>query len=148
VIRILGWVAVVVVLVLGACGGPSFSITQQEARDAAWQALAPNTSSGDRANWQVIQVRQVKGREVMEEFAREPSLGCWKGPTPMPNAEIRPGNDYWYVEMSPVPTTPLAGPTLSPTAPPFVPEPFLRQALFLLDAGGQVVARKLYCIVY
>jgi hypothetical protein len=66
----------------------------------------------------------------------------------MPNGEIQAGDDYWVVEMSPLPATPLPVPTLSPTAPPFVPEPFLRRALFLLDVDGRVVARKLYCVVY
>jgi hypothetical protein len=146
-------------LVLPACGGPvasptqppaqdAASLTRQQAQDAVWQALAPNTSSGDRANWQVVEVRQVKGRDVAEEFAGEPSLGCWKGPTPTPNGEIQPGGDYWYVEMSPKPATPLPGATISPTAPPFIPEPFLRQALFLIDLEGNVVARKLLCVIY
>jgi hypothetical protein len=35
--------------------------------------------------------------------------------------------------------------TISPTALPVVPEPFMYQAMFLIDVvGGQVVARKLY----
>jgi hypothetical protein len=145
-IKVQGWLAVVLVLVLGACAGGT--LTKQQTQDAAWQALAPNTSSGDRANWQVIQARQVKGQDVAQEFAGEPSLGCWMGPTPVPNGQIQPGADYWYVEMQPQPVTPLPGPTVSPTAPPFVPEPFLYQAFFLLDVDGRIVARKLYCVIY
>jgi hypothetical protein len=93
-------------------------------------------------------VEHVQGRDVADQFAGEPAPGCWKGPAPVPNGEIQPAASYWNVEMSPLPATPLAGPTLSPTAPPTIPEPFLRRALFLLDADGSVVARKLYCVVY
>jgi hypothetical protein len=145
--RLLPLIGLLTIVILAACGG-SASLTEQQAVDAAWDVLAPNTSSGDRANWQVVDVRQVKGRDVADEFAGEPSLGCWKGPTPMPNGAIQPNGDYWYVEMSPKPATPLPRPTISPTAPPSIPEPFLRQALFLLDTGGKVVARKLYCVIY
>ena len=66
----------------------------------------------------------------------------------MPNGEIKPEGDYWFVGMSPKSATPLPRPTLSPTAPPFIPEPFLRQALFLIDMDGNVVARKLFCVIY
>jgi hypothetical protein len=38
---------------------------------------------------------------------------------------------------------------ISPTAPLVVPEPFMYQAMFLMDAADdQVVARKLYCVIY
>ncbi len=124
------------------------ALTEQQVADIAWQALAPNTASGDRANWQAVEARQVKGRDVAEKFAGEAWLGCWKGPTPVPNGEIRSGADYWYVELMPQPATPLPAATISPTAPPLIPEPFLRQAFFLLDSEGQVVARKLYCVIY
>jgi hypothetical protein len=145
-----GAALVFLALVLAACctGLPEPAIDGTTVPDIAWDALAPNTSSGDRANWQVVDVRQVKGRDVADEFAGKPSSGCWKGPTPMPNGKIQADSDYWCVEMSPKPATPLPGPTISPTAPPSIPEPFLRQALFLLDAEGNVVARKLYCVIY
>jgi hypothetical protein len=145
-IKALAWMAMVLVLALAACGGQALG--RQQAQDAGWRALEPNTSSHDRANWQVVEVRQVRGQEVAYEFAGEPVSGCWSGPTPVPNGEIQPGDDYWYVAMSPRAATPLPAPTLSPTAPPFVPEPFMYKALFLLDGDGQVVARKLYCVIY
>jgi hypothetical protein len=136
-------------LVSGCCTGlPESAIDGTAVPDIAWDALAPNTSSGDRANWEVVASRQVKGRDVADEFKGDPSPGCWMGPTPVPNAEIQPGTDYWYVEMRPKPATPRPEPTLSPTAPPFVPEPFLYRALLLLDAEGRVVARKLFCVIY
>jgi hypothetical protein len=139
------WLAILA-LALVACGAPK--LTEQQAVDTAWQALAPNTSSGERVNWQVVAVEQVKGQDVAEKFAGEPSLGCWRGPTPVPNGEIRSAADYWYVELMPQPATPLPAATISPTAPPLIPEPFLRQALFLVDSDGQVIARKLYCVIY
>jgi hypothetical protein len=144
--RLLGASLATLVLTLIACGGSA--LTEQKVIDIAWQALAPNTSTGDRAIWQVIEARQVKGRDVAERFAGEPSLGCWQGPTPAPNGEIQSGAEYWYVKLMPQPATPLPARTISPTAPASIPEPFLRQALFLLDSDGQVVARKLYCVIY
>ncbi len=141
---------VLLVMLLAACctGHPEPTIDGTVVPDVAWDALAPNTSSGDRTNWEVIVVEPVKGRDVADEFAGEASLGCWKGPTPVPNGAIRAATDYWYVEIKPKPATPLPEPTLSPTAPPSIPEPFLRQALFLIDLDGNVVARKLYCVIY
>lgn len=136
------WLAVTLV----TCGGGL--LTGQQAVNVAWEALAPNTSSGDRANWQVVEVRQVKGRDVARQFAGEPAPGCWQGSTPRPNGAIIAGADYWYVEWVPKPATPLPTATISPTAPPFIPEPFLRQALFLIDLEGKVVARKLSCPIY
>ena len=131
------------------CARPSEpAIDRETAQEIAWHALAPNTSSGDRANWQLIAIKQVQGREVTDEFEGEPSPGCWQGPTPMPNGEIDAGAGYWYVEMRPEPATPLPTVTLSPTAPPLIPEPFVRQALFLIDSEGNIVARKLFCVIY
>jgi hypothetical protein len=144
-------------LVLVACQllvpptpAPEGSIGEQQALDAAWNALEPNTSSHDRANWEVVEVRQVTGQEVVQEFAGEPAPGCWKGPTPPANETIDPSGTYWYVEMKPRPATPIPQKrTVSPTEPPFIPEPFTRGAQFLIDvANGQVVARKLHCVIY
>lgn len=145
-----GAALVFLALVLAACckGLPEPVIDGTVVPDIAWNALAPNTSSGDRANWEVTIVEPVKGRDVADEFAGEAWLGCWKGPTPVPNGEVKAESDYWYVELRPKAATPLPTATLSPTAPPFIPEPFLRQALFLIDLQGNVVARKLYCVIY
>ena len=73
--------------------------------------------------------------------------GACGGPAPPPNGRIEPSDAYWYVELRPQPATP-SGPSMSPTAPPLVPEPFMYRALFLIDEGGQVVARMLACVVY
>jgi hypothetical protein len=141
----------VAAVLLAACGPgqPEAGLDEEAIQDLAWQALGPNTSSGDRAHWQVDEVRRVEGREVAEEFAGEAWYGCWKGPTPTPNGTIQAGSEYWYVALSPRPATPVPQEReVSPTEPPFIPEPFLREAYFLLDTEGQIVARKLYCVIY
>ena len=48
--------------------------------------------------------------------------GACGGPEPLPNGEIDPLGSYWYVELKPAPVTP-SGPSMSPTAPPLIPEP-------------------------
>jgi hypothetical protein len=138
------------VSLVSACTSGADSLGEQQAVDAAWHALEPNTSSHERANWAVVQARQVAGREVAAFFEGEPAPGCWMGPQPQLNAEIRAAEGYWYIEMQPRPATPdpqRSDP--SPTAPPAIPEPFLRGALLLVDAqDGQIVARKLFCVIY
>jgi hypothetical protein len=90
----------------------------------ACAALEPNTSSHDPANWELVEARQVAGQDVAAEFDDDrPGYGC-PGPTPQPDV-----------------------PTLSPTAPPLVPEPPIYQAFFRVDAEGQIVARKLFCVI-
>jgi hypothetical protein len=86
---------------------------------------------------------------VSEGFEGRTGYGC-PGPTPPANDEIQPTRAYWYVQMVPRPATPPPKETpISPTAPPNVPEPFIRQALFLIDSSdGQIVARKLFCVIY
>lgn len=144
-----GPLLVFLALALAACGGSAVAVDKETVLDRAWEALEPNTSSGNRAHWQVVDARQVQGRDVAERFAGEVAPGCWMGPTPQPNGAIRAGADYWYVEMVPRPATALPGGEVSPTAPPRIPEPFLRHAFFLLDvADGRVVARKLSCVIY
>jgi hypothetical protein len=132
---------------LAACGARSLSLSEQHLLDMAWDALEPHTSSHSQDNWEVVAVRQVNGQEVVALFQQEQPRCVW--PTPLPNERIRPSGEYWYVEMKPRPATPLPGEKLSPTAPPRIPEPFVRQAFFLLDAvEGRVVARMLYCVIY
>ena len=125
-------------------------LPQAQVLDIVWEALDPNTSSHMRANWQVMEAQLVKGEKVAKLFEGEPVTGCWCGPTPAANREIKPANDYWYVLMTPSPATPepFYG-TPSPTAPPLIPEPFLKQVHFLTDPGsGEIIARKLICVVY
>jgi hypothetical protein len=155
------------VMLLAACGrlaGPVTSVSpaspaspaaspdldRESALDAAWRSLEPNTYSGDRANWEVVEVRQVTGEEVAEQFEGQVAPGCWQGPTPVPNELVRPTHPYWCVEYRPRPATPVPlQRTISPTEPPAVPEPFMYRALFLVDADtGRVVARKLFCVIY
>ncbi|MCJ7624158.1 MAG: hypothetical protein MUO76_11695 [Anaerolineaceae bacterium] len=126
------------------------SLTEQQVVDLVWVALEPNTWSHDHANWEVIEVRQAAGRDVAEQFEGAPAVGCWQGPTPEANGMITSTETYWHVHMMPRPATPFPreGET-SPTAPPAIPEPVLRQAFFLVDDdSGEIVARKLICVVY
>jgi hypothetical protein len=149
--------ALALMLMLAACGagtettatpepGPP-ALHRDQAVELAWQALEPNTASHDRANWAVVEARAVSGRSVAKEFEGWVFYGYCGGPAPPPNGEIEPSERYWYVEMKPQPATP-SGPSMSPTAPPLVPEPFMVQALFLIDESGQVIARVLVCVVY
>ncbi len=132
-------------LALSACGGGGDA--RARAQDAAWNALEPNTSSHDRANWLVVTVEQTTGRAVAERFSGRVAPGC-PGPEPPANQAIDPGAAYWYVVFQPKPATP-SGTPLSPTAPPFVPEPSVREAQFLVAAdGGTVVARHVACVIY
>ncbi len=157
----MGLVIVVLALALAACSGQTEPLSEQvtvpslvkdgeqQVLDTAWEALEPNTSSHNRANWEVAEVRHMVGREVVEQFEGKPPSGC-PGPTPPANGTISPSGAYWYVHLKRRPATPWPREgTISPTAPPAVPEPFMYQAMFLIDpAGGQVVARKLYCVIY
>jgi hypothetical protein len=139
-------------LALIACSPKVVAIGEQQVIDIAWQALEPNTSSHDQAAWEVVGVSAVTGREAQELFEGEPVPGrCVPGPTPPDSATIALDGSYWYVQMRPRSATPRPVPTeqYSPTAPPRVPEPFVYQAHFLVDAStGQIAARKLLCVIY
>ena len=149
--------SMVLILLLAACsagtgtpGSPELGppdLDQDRASDIAWEALEPNTRSRDRANWAVLEVRAVSGQSAAEESEEWTYHGACGGPEPPPNGEIDPSKNYWYVEFRPAPATP-SGPSMSPTAPPLVPEPFMHRALFLIDESGRVVARMLACVVY
>jgi hypothetical protein len=145
--RFLATLCLAGLLLLAACANAGGSLDEEQAADLAWEALAPHTSSKDRDQWQTIEVRRVEGREVADEFEGRAAPGCF-GPEVPDNEPIRAGSSYWYVQFKPLPATPLARPTLSPTAPPFIPEPFVREAHFLLDDEGRIVARSLQCVIY
>ena len=130
--------------------GQSALLTEAAVVDRVWSSLELNTSSRDRANWEVDEIRLVVGHDMAGEFEGEPAPGCWKGPTPMPNSVILGSESYWFVRMRPKRATPVPQErTQSPTEPPAVPEPFLYQALFLLESdSGRIVARRLFCVIY
>jgi hypothetical protein len=140
------------ILTLTACSSQVAPLGEQQVADIVWQALEPNTSSHNRAAWEIVGVEAVTGRDIRGLFEGEPVPGaCAPGPTPPDNAAIARSSSYWYVEMRPRSATPRPCRTgqFSPTAPPSVPEPFVYQAHFLVDAStGQIVARKLHCIIY
>ena len=126
------------------------SISQSQVIDIVWDAFEPNTSSHSQSNWHVIEVEIVTGEDVIDRFEGESISGCWFGPKPPENKEINLSKHYWYILMIPYPATPepFYG-TASSTAPPLIPEPFLKYAHFLVDVNsGEVIARRLICIVY
>ena len=130
--------------------GDNPGLSESQVLDIVWEALEPNTSSHTRSNWQMEKVQFVPGERVAERFEGKPSLGCWSGPEPAENKDISATKIYWYVLMVPRPATPepFYG-TPTPTAPPLIPEPFLREAHFLVDPGtNEVIARKLICVIY
>jgi hypothetical protein len=137
-------------LSLIACSGEATSLSEQQVVGIVWDALEPNTSSHDLSNWEVVEALLVTGREVVQHFEGDPAPGCWKDPTPPANDRIISSRTYWFVHLRARSATPLPQKGMvSPTAPPLTPEPFLRQAFFLLDAeDGQIVARHLHCVIY
>jgi len=139
-------------LALTACSAKPVPLSQKQVVDIVWQALEPNTSSHNQSAWEIIDVQPVTGQEVQALFEGGPVPGgCAPGPTPPANATIILDGSYWYVQMQPHSATPQAQVTeqFSPTAPPNIPEPFVYQADFLVDAStGQIVARKLRCVIY
>jgi hypothetical protein len=139
-------------LTLAACFAKAVPLSQQQIVNIAWKALEPNTSSHNQSAWEIVDMQSVTGQEVQARFEGEPVPGrCAPGPTPPGNATIILDSSYWYVQMKPHSATPQAQATgqFSPTAPPNIPEPFVYQADFLVDAStGQIVARKLHCVIY
>lgn len=151
-LRVNGFFWMLILALLGACVSQPLELDENQAGDLAWQTLRPNTSSRDRAAWQITRIEQVSGAEMAETFTAEPAAGgCVPGPTVPPNGEIDAQGTYWYVQFQPVPATPLPADTerMSPTAPALIPEPFLYRADFLIEAdSGKVIARRLYCVIY
>ena len=132
-----------------ACAPPTDSISEDKVGEIVWQALEPNTSSHNRAAWEMSEARLVTGEAIRDQFEGEP--GCGPGPEPPENSTIAKDSSYWFVQFKPLPATAMPYPTeqYSPTAPPLKPEPFVYQADFLVDAAtGEIVARKIYCVIY
>ena len=150
-----GTLALAMILVLlAACGagtetpepGPP-DLDRAQAVEVAWAALEPNTASHNRANWRVVEARQVEGRSVAEEFEKWAFLGACGGPAPPPNRTIEDGERYWYAAFEPLLARP-SGPSPDPKGPPQVPEASIGRAAFLLDEYGQVIARMFRCVLY
>lgn len=139
-------------LPLAACSTGTALPDPQQALDTVWPALEPNTTSHNQAAWEVVEVQSLTGPKAQELFAGEPVPGgCAPGLPPPANAPIELDGSYWYIQLKPRYATPQPQPTerYSPTAPPIIPEPFVEQARFLVDAGtNQVVARKIHCVIY
>lgn len=141
-----------VLFLFNACTLQPLEIDENLAGELAWQALLPNTSSRERAAWQISLIEQVSGAEIAENFNFDPAAGgCVPGPTVPANGEIVAQSTYWYVQFEPLAATPMPADSeaMSPTAPPLIPEPFLYRADFLMEAdSGKVIARRLYCVIY
>ena len=139
-------------LALIACSIKTAVVGEQQVVDIVWQALEPNTSSHTRAAWEVVRVQSVTGRDIQDLFKGPPVLGsCVPGPIPPENAPLTLDSTYWYVQMRPRQVTPRPWPTeqYSPTRPPDIPEPFVYEARFVVDARtGRIAARKLMCVIY
>ena len=137
------------ILALAACSVTAPALTETQAAAIAWQALDGRTASHNRSNWEVLELRRVTGKEIAAIFEGKPDAGCALGPSAPANATIASQDRYWYVYLAPRTATPQAATPLSPTAPPSIPEPFIYQAHFLINqTTGEVVARKLYCVIY
>src|SRR5215510_720612 len=104
--RYILWSLAFLTLIFTACSG-SAPPKEAQVLNRVWQALEPNTSSHNQANWEVVESRSVSGREVSDRFEGGPDPGCVPGPTPPPNRPISPDATYRYVQMRPRPATPL-----------------------------------------
>jgi hypothetical protein len=137
---------ILLVLLITGCTLTGARLSQDQVVDAVWTDLDRYTRSHNRANWEVRRAEQLRGDQAAKDFEGKP-FSCIS-PQPPPNQAIQPASTYWYVVMVPKAATSSA-PRLSPTAPPVVPEPTLYQAYYLVDrATGNVVARKLFCVIY
>lgn len=131
---------------LTACIDQPPRLSQQQALDIAWQALQPNTTSTNRGDWDIIEVKRVTGGEVVQEFALSRSNNC-PGPIPPDNQAIKITSEYWYVKTFPHALVAAArkGTTATNDQAPRS-TPAVHEATFLIDIfNGQVVARKLTC---
>jgi hypothetical protein len=144
-----GLLLIILALLLVSCLDQTETVNAQEALDITWRTLKPYSSSKDRDKWEISELRKVAGRDVVSEFA-EINFAYCPGPAPKENQAIKPTGRYWYIVVQPHPATPMppVGET-SPTAPPNIPEPFVREASFLIDMfDGTLIAVKMNCVVY
>jgi hypothetical protein len=125
-------------------------IRQGEAEALAWQALQPYTHSRDRANWAIQQTQIIQGDTLPAPLQKERDETCFRtySTQPPPPENIQPSFKYWLVIFVPLPATAQVTP-LSVTAPPRIPEPFVRQAYILIEANtGKLGAFRLSCVIY
>lgn len=143
-------IACMVLLVCAACSTKYSMVNEQQIVDTVWLELELNTISHDRTAWEIITLKVVTGLEVQNLF-EDAHIYCGFGPEPKSNRTILHDASYWYVEMKPRAATPIPQPTedYSPTAPPWIPEPFIDEVHFLADyLTGRIVARNFHCIKY
>lgn len=133
-----------------SCSTMNIPLSEKQVVDIVWLALEPNTSSHDRAAWEIVTVQEVTGQEIQDLFDGA-YIYCEFGPEPKNNEQISLDKSYLYIQMKPRSATPQPQPTefYSPTAPPKIPEPFIIEVHFLVDGRtGQIVARNFHCIMY
>ena len=136
----------VVVTTQMACSSQKGRMGQQQALEIAWKALDPNTVSHDNESWEISEARKVVGGEVVKEFALPTRENC-PGPRLPDNQPIKVSSEYWYIKVLPHPKVfrPQKD-TAAANSLPVVPEPNIKEAIFLIDMySGEVVARKLTC---
>lgn len=132
-----------------ACMEARKEMGQQQALTLVWEDLEPHTNTKNREKWEIREVSKVYGRDVVPIFVDARFNQC-PGPLPPENQAIKPSTQYWFIHTMPHPATPLPlEGTNSPTAPPLIPEPFLREAYYLVDPiSYEIIARKFVCVVY
>ena len=136
----------------GACNALPAAGGEQKAIDVAWQDFEPLTSSRNRANWDIKQVSRVTGNQVSQLYGGVNPFYCVAarrtGKFP-DNQTLDANKTYWQVHFYPKDATPLPRTRLSPTEPPAIPEPNLRDARYLIDPNDfHIVARAYGCVVY
>jgi len=136
-------------IILSSCINNTPRLGQDQAVDIAWDALKPNSSSGKSDNWEVVEARRAAGREVVGEFMEARFINC-PGPLPPENKAIKASSQYWYIKIMPTPVTSSTQEEAQSTTNPLqIPEPYIKEVIFLIDMfDGQVVARKFTCRTY
>jgi hypothetical protein len=137
---------------LVSCNYEISMLSEQKVRDLAWKALNPYTLSHNRDAWEVIEIRKVFWKDISDQFTSGYYYGCRTKTTQESDRPIDLSKVYWYVHMEPRPVTPLPPRRNEPVGtgnPPIKPEMNIENALFLIDPdNGQIIARRLGCIVY
>jgi hypothetical protein len=150
VARNITWLILVFALYTSSCTAPA--ATDQRAVETAWQDFLPLTASRSRVNWDVVEVTQVKGGEVAKQFSGINPFYCVAGRSPQKmkeNETIDAAKTYWQVHFRPKPVTAIPHTRISPTEPPAIPEPNLRDVYYLLDLSDlHIVARAFGCVIF